>query len=162
MAKRKRNTGLTDAQVVASREKYGINVLTPPKRDSLWKQFLAKFDDPLIKILLFALALAVGLALYEYFRLGMSMSIFIEPLGIFLAILLATLIGFLVEVNANKKFRLLNQTDDHVKVKVRRNGHVTQVPRCDIVVGDLVLLETGERVPADGTILPPKPLFTAG
>ena len=153
MAKRKRNTGLTDAQVVASREKYGINVLTPPKRDSLWKQFLAKFDDPLIKILLFALALAVGLALYEYFRLGMSMSIFIEPLGIFLAVLLATLIGFLVEVNANKKFRLLNQTDDHVKVKVRRNGHVTQVPRCDIVVGDLVLLETGERVPADGTIL---------
>ena len=153
MAKRKRNTGLTDAQVVASREKYGINVLTPPKRDSLWKQFLAKFDDPLIKILLFALALAVGLALYEYWRLGMSMSIFIEPLGIFLAVLLATLIGFLVEVNANKKFRLLNQTDDHVKVKVRRNGHVTQVPRCDIVVGDLVLLETGERVPADGTIL---------
>ncbi|MBQ1486988.1 MAG: HAD-IC family P-type ATPase, partial [Muribaculaceae bacterium] len=153
MAKRKRNTGLTDAQVVASREKYGINVLTPPKRDSLWKQFLAKFDDPLIKILLFALALAVGLALYEYFRLGMGMSIFFEPMGIFLAVILATLIGFLVEVNANKKFRLLNQTDDHVKVKVRRNGHVTQVPRCDIVVGDLVLLETGERVPADGTIL---------
>ena len=153
MAKRKRNTGLNDAQVVASREKYGINVLTPPKRDSLWKQFLAKFDDPLIKILLFALALAVGLALYEYFRLGMDMSIFIEPMGIFLAVILATLIGFLVEVNANKKFRLLNQTDDHVKVKVRRNGHVTQVPRCDIVVGDLVLLETGERVPADGTIL---------
>ena len=83
----------------------------------------------------------------------MGVSILFEPLGIFLAVVLATLVGFLVEVNANKKFRLLNQTDDHVKVKVLRNGHVTQVPRCDIVVDDMVLLEAGERVPADGIVV---------
>lgn len=153
MAKRKRNTGLNDSQVALSREKYGINVLTPPERESLWKQFLGKFKDPLIKILLFALVLSVGLSLYEYIWLAMGVSILFEPLGIFLAVVLATLVGFLVEVNANKKFRLLNQTDDHVKVKVLRNGHVTQVPRCDIVVDDMVLLEAGERVPADGIVV---------
>jgi Ca2+-transporting ATPase len=153
MAKSRFNTGLTDEQVIASRLQYGDNVLTPPAREPLWKQFLKKFDDPLIKILLVALALSVGLSLYEFFWLHMGVSILFEPLGIFIAIVLATLVGFLVEVNANKKFRLLNQTDDHVKVKVRRDGHVTQVPRCDIVVGDIVLMEQGEKVPADGTII---------
>ena len=153
MAKSRFNTGLTDKQVIASRLQYGDNVLTPPAREPLWKQFLKKFDDPLIKILLVALALSVGLSLYEFFWLHMGVSILFEPLGIFIAIVLATLVGFLVEVNANKKFRLLNQTDDHVKVKVRRDGHVTQVPRCDIVVGDIVLMEQGEKVPADGTII---------
>ncbi len=153
MAKYKFNTGLTDEQVIASRLQYGDNVLTPPAHEPLWKQFLKKFDDPLIKILLVALVLSVGLSLYEFFWLNMGWSILFEPLGIFVAIVLATLVGFLVEVNANKKFRLLNQTDDHVKVKVRRDGHVKQVPRCDIVVGDIVLLEQGEKVPADGTII---------
>ena len=153
MAKKKRNTGLTDAQVLASREQYGNNVLTPPEREPLWKQFLGKFNDPLIKILLVALALSLGLSVYECFWLNMGGSVFFEPLGIFLAVTLATLVGFLVEVNANKKFRLLNQSDDHVKVKVMRNGHVTQVPRCDVVVDDIVILETGEKVPADGAII---------
>ena len=153
MVKSRFNTGLTDEQVIASRQQYGYNVLTPPAHEPLWKQFLKKFNDPLIKILLVALALSVGLSIYEFFWLDMGMSILFEPLGIFIAIVLATLVGFLVEVNANKKFRLLNQTDDHVKVKVRRAGHVTQVPRCDIVVGDIVLLEQGEKVPADGTII---------
>ena len=119
----------------------------------MWRQFVKKFDDPLIKILLFALLLSVGLSLYEYFKLKMGAAIFFEPLGIFLAVVLATLVGFLVEVNANKKFRLLNQTDDCVKVKVLRSGHITQVPRHDIVVGDIVILETGEKVPADGTVI---------
>jgi len=146
-------TGLTDQQVTASREQYGINVLTPPARASLLKQFLEKFNDPLIKILLVALVLSVGLSVYEYFWLDMGRTILFEPLGIFVAIVLATLVGFLVEVNANKKFRLLNQTDDHVGVKVVRDGHITQVPRCDIVVGDIVILETGEKVPADGTVI---------
>ena len=153
MAKIKRNTGLSDAQVVASRQLHGDNVLTPPEREPLWKQFLGKFDDPLIKILLVALVLSVGLSVYECFGLNMGSSVFFEPLGIFLAVTLATLVGFLVEVNANKKFRLLNQSDDHVKVKVMRNGHVTQVPRCDIVVDDIVILETGEKVPADGSVI---------
>ena len=146
-------TGLNGEQVIASREKYGANLITPPPRESLWKQFLGKFNDPLIKILLVALVLSVCLSIYEYFWLHMGASILFEPLGIFIAIILATLVGFLVEVNANKKFRLLNQTDDHVGVKVLRNGHITQVPRCDIVVGDIVILETGEKVPADGTVL---------
>ena len=153
MAKRQHEKGLTASQVVASRQQHGDNVLTPPEQTPLWKQFLEKFDDPLIKILLVALALSVGMAIYEYIGLDMGPSIFFEPLGIFIAIVLATLVGFLVEVNANKKFRLLNQTDDHVGVKVVRDGHVTQVPRCDIVVGDIVILETGEKVPADGTVL---------
>ncbi len=153
MIKTKHDNGLSADQVIASRELHGSNVLTPAARTPLWKQFLEKFNDPLIKILLVALLLSVGLSIYEFHWLGMGASILFEPLGIFLAIVLATLVGFLVEVNANKKFRLLNQTDDHVMVKVVRAGHVTQVPRCDIVVGDIVILDTGEKVPADGTAI---------
>ena len=153
MVKAKLDKGLTAEQVLASRQEHGDNVLTPPAREPLWKQFLDKFNDPLIKILLVALMLSVGLSIYEYFWLGLGATILFEPLGIFLAIVLATLVGFLVEVNANKKFRLLNQTDDHVMVKVMRAGHVTQVPRCDIVVDDIVILDTGEKIPADGTIV---------
>ena len=153
MVKTKFDKGLTAEQVIASREEHGDNVLTPAAQEPLWKQFLEKFNDPLIKILLVALALSVGLSIYEYHWLGLGATILFEPIGIFLAIILATLVGFLVEVNANKKFRLLNQTDDHVMVKVLRAGHVTQVPRCDIVVGDIVILDTGEKVPADGTVL---------
>ena len=134
MAKSKSNNGLSADQVIASRQKHGSNVLTPPAHEPLWKQFLKKFDDPLIKILLVALVLSVGLSIYEYFGLKMGVSILFEPTGIFIAIVLATLVGFLVEVNANKKFRLLNQTDDTVKVKVMRGGHITQVPRCMILV----------------------------
>ena len=153
MAKSKHYTGLSDEQVIVSRQEHGTNVLTPPEREPLWKQFLGKFNDPLIKILLVALVLSVGLSTYEYFILHSGVSVLFEPMGIFIAIVLATLVGFLVEVNANKKFRLLNQTDDHVMVKVKRGGHVTQVPRRDIVVGDIVILEAGEKVPADGTVI---------
>ncbi len=151
--KRQHDKGLTIQQVIASRERYGINVLTPPEREPLWKQFLAKFDDPLIKILLVALVLSMGLSAYEYFWLQSGMSVLFEPVGILIAVVLATLVGFLVEVGAAKKFRLLNQTDDHVGVKVMRDGHITQVPRQDIVVGDIVILETGEMVPADGVLI---------
>ena len=153
MAKKIQDKGLTAEQVIASRQKHGANIITPPAREPMWRQFLKKFDDPLIKILLVALLLSVGLSIYEYIWLNESSAVFFEPLGIFLAVVLATLVGFLVEVNANKKFRLLNQTDDSVKVKVMRAGHITQVPRHDIVVGDIVILETGEKVPADGTVL---------
>lgn len=144
--------GLTQEQVLESRHKHGDNVLTPPPRKSLWKQFLEKFDDPLIKILLVALLLSVGISLYELLHLGLGAEVLLEPLGIVIAVVLATLVGFLVEVNANKKFDLLNKTDDDVPVKVMRAGHVTQVPRRDIVVGDMVILDTGERVPADGVL----------
>ena len=129
MAKKIHSKGLSAEQVIASRQQYGPNIITPPAREPLWRQFIKKFDDPLIKILLVALALSVGLSVYEYFWLHMGASIFFEPLGIFLAVVLATLVGFLVEVNANKKFRLLNQSDDGAMVKVLRSGHITQVAR---------------------------------
>ena len=148
----KKLIGLTEQQVLESRRLHGDNVLSPPPRKSLWKQFLEKFDDPLIKILLVALVLSVGISLYELLHLHQGAEVLFEPLGIVIAVILATLVGFLVEVNANKKFDLLNKTNDDVKVKVMREGHVTQVPRRDIVVGDIVILDTGERVPADGRL----------
>ena len=148
----KKLLGLTEQQVLDSRRLHGDNVLTPPARKPLWKQFLEKFDDPLIKILLVALVLSVGISLYELMHLQQGWEVLFEPLGIVVAIILATLVGFLVEVNANKKFDLLNKTNDDVLVKVMRAGHVTQVPRRDIVVGDIVILDTGERVPADGRL----------
>ena len=146
-------TGLTAAQVEQSRREHGTNVLTPPKRKPLLKQFLECFDDPLIKILLVALLLSVGIAAYEYFGLQRGADVLLEPLGIFIAITLATLVGFLVEVNANKKFNILNKMHDDVPVKVKRQGHVTQIARRDVVVGDIVMLDAGEKVPADGELL---------
>ncbi len=145
--------GLTSQQVIESRRKHGTNVLTPPKRRSLWSQFIEKFNDPLIKILLVALALSVSVAAYEFFKANEGWGVFLEPAGIFIAIVLATLVGFLVEVNANKKFDLLNKTNDDILVKVVRDGGITTVSRRDIVVGDIVILETGEKVPADGVLL---------
>lgn len=138
-----------------SRERYGSNVLTPPRQRSVILQFLDKFNDPLIKILLVALLLSIGIAGYQYFFVGGSngSKLLLEPMGIFTAIVLATLIGFLVELNANKKFKLLNQMNDSQKVKVRRDGRVTTVERRDVVVGDVVMLEAGDKVPADGRLL---------
>lgn len=146
-------TGLTNEQVAAQRAKFGNNILTPPARRSLFKQFIEKFDDPLIKILLVALLLSVGISCYEYFGLGRGGEVMFEPVGIFLAITLATLVGFLVEINANKKFDLLNKVNDDIVVKVARNGKITQIPRRGVVVGDIVMLDSGEKVPADGTLL---------
>ena len=148
----KKTLGLTEQQVLESRRRHGDNVLTPPPRKSLWKLFLEKFDDPLIKILLVALMLSVGISIYELVHLKQGAEVLLEPLGIVIAVVLATLVGFLVEVNANKKFDMLNRTNDDVLYKVMRTGHVTQVPRRDIVVGDIVILDTGERVPADGRL----------
>lgn len=145
-------SGLNRTQVEESRRRHGANILTPPPKPSLWSQFLQHFDDPLIKILLVALLLSVGIAFYEYTLPGHGLNVFLEPLGIFIAIILATMIGFALEVNANKKFDILNQVNDDVPVKVIRDGNVTQVPRKDIVVGDTVILETGDEVPADGVL----------
>ena len=105
-------TGLTDAQVAQSREKNGANILTPPKKDSLFKKFLEKFGDPLIIILLVAGALSIGISCYEYFGLGKDAGVFFEPIGIFIAILLATGLAFIFELKADKEFSLLNQVND--------------------------------------------------
>ena len=145
--------GLTAAQVEESRARHGANVITPPPRPSLWKKFLANFQNPLIKILLVALALSIGIAVYEYCGTGHSASVFLEPLGILLAVLLATLIGFWLEVSADRKFEILNRVNDDLLVKVMRDGRVTEIPRRDVVVGDVVILDTGDEAPADGHLI---------
>ena len=145
--------GLTDAQVLESRKKHGINVLTPPEKDPLWKQFFEKFSDPLIIILLIAGVLSIGISCYEFFGLGHDATVFFEPAGIFVAILLATGLAFYFELQADKEFTILNQVNDDELVEVIRNGNVTQIPRKDVVVGDIVMLNTGEEVAADGILL---------
>lgn len=146
-------TGLTDAQVLESRRKNGANVLTPPEKEPLWKQFLDKFGDPLIIILMIAGALSIGISCYEFFGLGQGAAVFFEPVGIFVAILLATGLAFYFELQADKEFTILNQVNDDEPVEVIRNGNTTQIPRKDIVVGDIVILNTGEEVPADSELL---------
>lgn len=146
-------TGLTDAQVLESRRKNGANVLTPPEKDPLWKQFLEKFGDPLIIILMIAGALSIGISCYEFFGLGQGATVFFEPVGIFVAILLATGLAFYFELQADKEFTILNQVNDDEPVEVIRNGNTTQIPRKDVVVGDIIILNTGEEVPADAELL---------
>lgn len=146
--------GLTLQQVEESRRLHGENVLTPPERVSLWKQFLEKFEDPIIRILLFAWLLSMvisGVHCWGPEQAGFSA--FLEPLGIFFAILLASTIGFLFEVKAARAFEVLNAVNDDVMVTVMRDGRVMEVPRKEIVVGDIVLLGTGDEVPADGILL---------
>ena len=145
--------GLTDAQVLESRKKYGANILTPPEKDPLWKQFLEKFGDPLIIILMIAGVLSIGISFYEYFGLGQGGEVFFESAGIFVAILLATGLAFYFELKADKEFTILNQVNDDEPVEVIRNGNVTQIPRKDVVVGDIVILNTGEEVAADGELI---------
>ena len=135
--------GLTTAQVEESRRLHGANLLTPPPKASVWSQFIEKFNDPLIKILLVALLLSIGISFYEVFSLDKGLHVFLEPAGIFVAIMLATVIGFILELSANKKFEMLSKFNDDIPVKVMRNGAITQVPRRDIVVGDIVLVEAG-------------------
>lgn len=146
-------TGLTNEQVAESRQKHGANVLTPPKKDPLWKQFLMKFSDPLIIILMIAGVLSVGISCYEFFGLHEDAAVFFEPAGIFVAILLATGLAFYFELQADKEFTILNQVNDDEAVEVIRNSNATQIPRKDIVVGDIVVLSTGEEVPADCELL---------
>lgn len=145
--------GLTVKEVSDSRAKHGANVLTPPAQKPLLLQFLAKFNDPLIVILLLAGALSVGISCYEYYSLGQPGTVFFEPVGIFVAILLATGLAFYFEYKAGKEFSILNRVNDDEPVDVIRGGNTTQVPRRDVVVGDVVLLNTGDEVPADGVLL---------
>ncbi len=153
MAEKHRYAGLTDAQVAESRATHGVNILTPAHKDPLWKRFLEKFSDPLIIILMIAGALSIGISCYEYWGLGEGPTVFFEPVGIFIAILLATGLAFYFELKADKEFALLNQVNDDEPVQVVRNGNATQIPKKDVVVGDTVILNTGEEVPADGELL---------
>src|SRR5574344_2423444 len=146
-------TGLTNIQVLESRQKNGINILTPPEKESLWTQFIRKFEDPLIRILMVAGLLSIGISCYEYWHLDEGPAVFFEPIGIFIAILLATGLAFYFELAANNAFSLLNQVNDDELVKVIRNNNVIEIPKKDVVVGDIVVLNTGDEVPADGELL---------
>lgn len=153
MQQKKHYIGLTDAEVLESRKKYGVNILTPPEKEPLWKQFLEKFTDPLIIILMIAGVLSIGISFYEYFGLNEGFTVFFEPIGIFVAILLATGLAFYFELKADKEFAILNQVKDDELVEVIRNGNATQIPKKDVVVGDIVIINTGAEVPADGELL---------
>ena len=142
--------GLSREEVEESRRKHGDNVLTPPKKDPLWKQFLEKFGDPIIRILLIALLLSIAVSLYQLFTGAAGMNILLEPLGIFVAVMLATTVGFVFELSANKKFDILNQSEDEKMVTVYRDGLIQRIERKDVVVGDSIVIETGDEVPADG------------
>ena len=151
--KRNYRNGLTEIEVEKSRAKYGDNVLTPPEKDPLWKQFLEKFSDPIIRILLIALLLSVAVSLYQLFTGAEGLSVLFEPLGIFVAVMLATTVGFVFELSANKKFDILNQAEDEQMVTVYRDGLIQRIERKDVVVGDTVVLNTGDEVPADGKLM---------
>ena len=137
--------GLTDQEVIDSRQKYGENLLTPPKRPSIWKLYLEKFQDPVIRVLLVAAVFSLIISIIE--------NEYAETIGIFFAIFLATGIGFYFEYDANKKFDLLNAVGEETPVTVIRNGKVKEIPRKEIVVGDIVILNTGDEIPADGTLV---------
>ncbi len=137
--------GLTDSQVLESQKIYGSNILTPPKRDPWWKLFLEKFDDPVIRILLIAAIIAIGIGFID--------GRFVEGVGIIVAVLLATSLAFINEYKAGKEFDILNNVNNDVGVKAIRNGNYCTIPKKEIVVGDIVLIEVGDEIPADGEIL---------
>ena len=137
--------GLTASQVEDSRNSYGMNILTPPHKTSMWRLYLEKYKDPIIQILLVAAVISLIMACVE--------NDYVETVGIFLAIFFATTVGFYFERDAAKKFNLLTKMDDVQNVKVKRDGHVMEIPRKDVVVGDLILVEVGDEVPADARLI---------
>ena len=146
--------GLSDKEVEESRRLHGENILTPPEKTSLWNLFFEKFEDPIIRILLVAWLLSTIIAgIHCWGPEAQGFSAFLEPIGIFFAIILASCVGFFFEVKANKAFDILNTVNDDIQVKVIRNGHICEVARKDVVVGDIVVLQTGEEIPADGLLL---------
>ena len=150
----KKNEGLTLAQVEENRRLHGENILTPPERVSLWKQFLEKFEDPIIRILLLAWVLSMVISgIHCWGPEQEGFTAFLEPIGIFFAILLSTTIGFFFEVKAARAFEVLNTVNDDIMVTVKRDGKIQEVARKEIVVGDVVILNTGDEIPADGVLL---------
>ena len=170
MEQKRHYKGLTDAEVLESRSQHGVNILTPPEKDSLWKKFFEKLvgpfgryipgwenGDPLVFILEIAALLSIAIACSEYYG-GCGLhhegpSVFLEPVGILIAIFLATGVAFYFEVRADKAFAILNQVNDEEPVKVIRNGNTMEIPKKDVVVGDIVILNTGDEVPADAELL---------
>ena len=142
--KEHQHRGLTSAQVEESRRLHGDNLITPRKGDSAWKLFAEKFRDPIIQVLLVAALLSLAMAFID--------GEFLETIGIICAIVLATCVGFFFELDAMRRFKRLNLVNDDIPVKVVRDGHVTEIPKRDVVVGDTVILQSGEEVPADGRL----------
>ena len=153
MKNNQRYQGLTDTQILESRKIHGVNILTPPKRESLLKRYLKKFSDPLIIILLVAGLFSIGISIYEITVLKLGFKVFFEPIGIFIAILLATGLSFIFEMKADKEFAILNKVNDDELVQVIRKWNTIQIPRKEVVVGDIVIINTGEEIPADGELL---------
>jgi Ca2+-transporting ATPase len=151
MEQNKQYKGLTSEEVLASRQAHGDNLLSPPKRDSLWTVFIENFKDPMIRILMIAVVLSAGISAVLYFSEGVLE--LAETIGIAVAVLLATGVSTWFVNDANKKFDVLNQVNDDTLVRVMRNDNMTEVSKKDIVVGDVVMLEQGEEIPADGTLL---------
>ena len=137
--------GLTTPQIDESRRRHGDNVITPPKDDSAWRLLLEKFRDPIIRILLLAAVLSL--------IIGFVHKDFTESVGIICAIILATCVGFWFEWDAQRRFRRLNQVNDDIPVKVMREGSIREIPRRDVVTGDVVYIESGETIPADGELV---------
>ena len=137
--------GLTAAQVLQSRLEHGENVLTPPKQQSKWRLYLEKYEDPMVRILLVAALVSLALSFVK--------QDFVETLGIIAAIILATTVGFYFECDAARRFSILTQMGEEQSVKVMRDGRLQEIPRREIVVGDIVIVETGDEVPADGKLL---------
>ena len=146
-------SGLNDSQVAENRIKYGANILTPVKKESIFIRFIKKFRDPLIIILIIAGILSIGISFYEYYGLEQGFAVFFEPIGIFIAILLATGLAFFFELKADREFNILNQVNNEDPVQVIRNNHPIMIPKKDVVVGDIVIITTGEEIPADGELL---------
>ncbi len=153
-----RRAPLTSSQVEEQRLKYGVNKLTPPEREPLWKAFLEKFKDPLIEVLLLIMVVSMGVSVFEYVKMpDVGAEVFLEPLGVLVALLLATSVGFVFEVKASREFDVLNQVNDNTPVRVIRSvgGHyrVMEIARWEVVCGDWVSIETGDEIPADGVLL---------
>ena len=153
MEQKSHYVGLTDAEVLENRQRNGINILTPPEKEPLWKKFLEKFRDPLIIILLVAGTLSIGISCYEFWGADKNATVFFEPVGIFIAILLATGLAFIFELKADKEFAILNQVNDDELVRVIRNGNTVEIPKKEVVTGDIVVIEGGDEIPADGELL---------
>lgn len=145
--------GLTEQEVIESRKLHGINVLTPPPKPSMWSLFIAKFKDPLIIVLLIAGVLSILISIYEYVGLDQKATVFFEPAGIFMAIFIATGLSFYFEKKAEDEFEILNQVNDDELVQVIRDGNPTQIAKRDVVVGDILILNTGEEIPADAKLI---------
>ena len=142
---KEKRQGLTQEEVLRSRQQYGENVLTPPKRPSMWRLYLEKYEDPMVRILLVAAVVSLVLSFIK--------QDFIETIGIIAAVILATTVGFYFERDAARKFDVLTRIGEEQPVRVWREGRIIEIPRREVVVGDIVVVETGDEVPADGRLL---------